>query len=276
MKAHEEVARAFMARHPREAARRLELEDPALAAGVLAAVPAAVGAEVFDALGPTHAASCAAALTEEQLAGILAFLTPDAGVAALRRLGPERRESVLERLEEEVRGRLSAKLSFANDTAGALADPLVPALPEDLTVAEAKRQLRRDGARGFHELYIVTRDRALVGTLALPDLMEAPARESLAVLMRADPARLDAHDELPVIVGHPAWLDRDELPVVDRASHLVGAIRHQTLRRLSWQPQRPMVATLLGLSEAYWAGLSGILASLTPPPQIATEDEHVT
>lgn len=276
MDAHEEVARAFMARHPSQAARRLELEDPALAADVLAAVPAAVGAEVFEELAPTHAASCAAALTEECLAGILAYLTPDVGVATLRRLEPERRESVLALLEEEVRGRLSAKLSHAKGTAGALADPLVPTLPEDLTVAEAKRHLRRDGARGFHELYVVTRDRALVGTLALPDLMEAPARESLSALMRADPARLDAHDELPVVVGHPAWLDCDALPVVDRAGHLVGAIRHQTLRRLSWNPQRPMVATLLGLSEAYWAGLSGILASLTPPARIVPEDEHVT
>jgi hypothetical protein len=51
---------------------------------------------------------------------------------------------------------------------------------------------------------------------------------------------------------------------VDVAGRLIGAIRHQAVRRLSQDPGRPMMATIVGLSELYWAGLAGMLASLAP------------
>jgi hypothetical protein len=62
--------------------------------------------------------------------------------------------------------------------------------------------------------------------------------------------------------------------VVD-GGKLIGAIRHRTIRRMSWQAARPMMTTIVDLSELYWTGLSGMLSSLIPPTR-TPEDEHVT
>ena len=65
---------------------------------------------------------------------------------------------------------------------------------------------------------------------------------------------------------------------------LVGAIRHKTVRQMSGENRRPMMDTIVELSELYWVGLAGMLRSLTPTrlPAIApnardiAEDDHVS
>ena len=49
--------------------------------------------------------------------------------------------------------------------------------------------------------------------------------------------------------------------MVDASGRLIGAIRHKTVRQMSLEPVRPMMATIVGLSELYWAGLVGMLNS---------------
>ena len=111
--------------------------------------------------------------------------------------------------------------------------------------------------------------------LAIPELMAARPKEALAAVMRRDLVRLDGRADLATVAVHPAWRDFDALPVVDAAGRLLGAIRHKTIRQMTFGDGRPMMATLVGLSELYWAGLSGMLASLAPPAPRAEEDRDV-
>ena len=276
MTADEQLALAFIAAHPEDAARLLERADPADAAAILASVPAPVGAEVYRVLAPSPAAACAAALSDEAFAAIVEALPLDAAGAAVRGMEPSRRGDVLARLGTERREQLSALLAYPENTAGAVADPLVLALPEDITVADAQRQLRGSRQHLFYYLYVVGRDRTLIGALAMPELMAARPTATLAAVIKRDLVRLDAHAELATVAVHPAWLDVDALPVVDSAGRLIGAIRHRTIRRMSRESVRPVMATLVGLSELYWAGLSGILASFAPAQAHAEEDDDVS
>ena len=282
MNADERVAAGLIAAHPEDAARLLESGDPVDTAALLAELPTPVAAEVYRALGPASAAACATAFTEEALAAIVDALPLDAAAAAMRGIEPDRRDAVLPRLEEARRAELGALLAYAENSAAALADPLALALTDDLTVADAHRQLRATRAHLFHHLYVVARDRTLLGFLTIPELMMARPREKLAAVMQRDPVRLDANTDLGTVAVHPAWRDFDSLPVTDAAGRLLGAIRHRTIRRLSWVQGRPMMATLVGLSEVYWAGLSGILASLArqtpsaPPIEAVQEEDDVS
>ena len=262
MNPDERLAFAFVAAHPAETARLLERGEPSSAAEILMRVPAETAAAVFRALAPAPAAACAACLSDEALAAISELLPLDRASATLRRLAPERRGVVLAGLSEERRSRIGAALGFPENTAGALADPLVLALTEDMTVAEAQHQLGGSERHLFYYVYIVTRDHKLAGTLALPELMAASPAEKLSALMHRDLVFLGAHLDLATVVMHPSWREFDALPVVDGAGKLIGAIRHKTIRLMSWQPEPPMMATIVGLSELYWAGLSGMMASL--------------
>lgn len=274
MPAAERLALAFIEDHPEDAARLLERATPADAAAVLASIGAAEGAEVFRSLGPTAAHDCAEALPEHTLVAIVELLPLDAAATVVRRTNAEHRTTLLAAVADDLRERLLAVLAYAENSAGALADPLVLALPDDLTIADAQRALRA-ARSSTPDVYVVSRDRVLVGTLALQDLMAARPKELLADVMRPNPIRLDANADVATVAAHPAWREFDSLPVVDAGGRLIGGIPHRAVRRLNWEQTGPMVATLVGLSELYWAGLSGIIASLAPAQAPAQGGNHV-
>ncbi|HSA56073.1 MAG TPA: hypothetical protein VLE53_10230 [Gemmatimonadaceae bacterium] len=265
MTADERVAAAFIGKHPEEAARVLDRAPPVDAAAFLAGVPADTAAAVFRALGPAPAAACADALTDESLAGIVDALPLDAAGATMRGIERSRHDDILSRVGEERRDQLRATLTYPDNTAGALADPLVLSISDDLDAGDAQKQLRGPRQHLLPYLYVVTRERRLVGVLALGELVAARPRARVAAVMRQPVVRLDAYAELATIAVHPAWHDYDALPVVDSADRLVGAIRHKTVRRLSRATGQQMLATLVGLSELYWAGLAGMLSTITLP-----------
>jgi magnesium transporter len=273
MTVDERLALGFVARHPEDAARVLERADAADAAAVLESVPPDVAAPVYRALNPSSAATCAAALREDALVAIVEALPLDAASAALRRVERDRRERVLERLTETRRRHLASLLAYPEHTAGALADPLVLALTEDITVAEAQKQLRGGEQHLFYYVYVVARDRRLVGVLAMPELMAAKPRALLSAVMRRGLVTLDAGVDLPTVAKHPAWSDLDALPVVDSAGTLVGAIRHKAIRQLAVAERRPITETIVNLSELYWVGLAGMLATLAPSQAGPTDTE---
>lgn len=272
MNADERLAHAFVASHPDDAARLLERQEPADIAAVLAHLPPETAAAVFRALAPSACSECAAIIADHSLASLLAALPPDATAAAMRRIEPARRAPLMTQLPEDVRTQLAAALHFPENSAAAIADPFVLALPEDMSVADAQKQLK--GSRhAYHYLYVVTRDGPLSGALDVPALMAARPRQTLAAVMRRELVTLDAYMDLATVAVHPAWRDFDALPVVDATGRLIGAIRHKTVRHLQLDQGPPMVETLVRLGELYWAGLSGILTSLTPAPRAGREND---
>lgn len=273
MSAEERLALAFVAEHPEDAARLIERAHPADAAALLGRIPPAMAAEAFKTLGPSAAAACASELDEHRLGAIIEALPLDVASAILRRATPARRDNILAAADEERGARLRSLLAFAENTAGAAADPDVVALVTDTTAEDARRQLREVPGHLLTYLYIVTRDRTLAGALNIGELMAAAPKQTLAGVMHVDPVRLDANTDIATVTAHPAWRDFDALPVVDSAGKLVGAIRHKTIRRMSLEGEHPVVATIVGLSELYWTGLSGMLASLAPA-QTEVEDEN--
>ena len=275
MQPDERLALGFMEAHPDAAARLLERVAPAEAAALLEEAPTKVAGEVLRLMAPGAVATCAAAIPVERLAAIVAELPLDAAAAVMHRLAPERRDAVLTRLPATAEAPLRRLLAYGAYTAGALADPLATALPEDLTVAEAQTRLRGRGGHLLYYLYVVARDGTLVGVLDLPELMSARPKEALAAAMRRNPIRLEADTAFATLAAHPAWQNLDALPVVDAHGRLVGAIRHMTVRRLEAElglraRSESVVATLVGLSELYWAGLAGMfprVASAVLPSQ---------
>lgn len=260
------VAVAYLADHPDEAARILERAQPEDAAALLGDMEPEAAARVFRILAPSPATACAAAMPDETLAAIIDALDLDDAGVAMRGVATARHAAILERLDERLRDRLRAVLAWGEHTAGALADPLVLAVADDLTVADAQRQLRGSGQHLLVYVYVVRRDGRLTGVMAIRELMAARPRSTLSSVMTEHPIHLEATTDVAAVATHPAWRDFDALPVTDANGRLVGAIRHKTIRRMGAVRGRPLVETIVGLSEAYWVGLSGMLASLSPRP----------
>jgi len=253
-------ARRFAAAHPQDAARLLEQSPAAEAAPFLSELPAVDSAQVLSQMSLAPAAETLSLMGLQQAAALTDRLPFDSAAALLRRLDPERSAGLIAVLSEERRAYLERLLEYAAGTVGAVTDPEVLAIPSDLTIEDAQRLLKKRAGLFHHQLYVVDRDRRLLGFLHVRELLRAPAKAPVTSAMSPAAVRLRAKARLSSSLSHPAWAEIDAIPVVDDAGVLLGIVRHRQLRRLqSTATTGGVTGALLGLSELYWIGLSAFL-----------------
>jgi magnesium transporter len=267
MRADLAVATQFVADHPEEAALVLEQMSFADAAALLAELEPARGAGLVARLSAALAVDCLRSLPDRLVADVLSELPIDLAARILKRASEETRESWLATIPEERAAFLRRKLRYPPGTAGALVDPLVLALPEDLSVGEAQKQLRRSAERAYYYLYVVDREQRLVGALDIRELMLAESKATLGAVMHREVVSVSAHADLATVISHPGWRELDALPVVDGAGVFFGIIRHRSMRQIAGRPAdhepQPMVRAVVSLGELYWTGLSAFLAGVS-------------
>ena len=269
MKSELLIVRQFVEDHPDETAEVLERVSFNDAAAFLSELDPHLAAQALSRISASLAVDCLRSMHREQVAVVLAALPVDLAVRLLGRASEQARELWLAALSDDVAEVLQRKLRYPAGTAGALADPLVLALPGDLSVADAQKQLRRSAERAYYYVYVVDRDHKLVGVLDIRELMMAGVKDTLEQVMHGDPVRLSAQSDLAAMVGHPAWREFDALPVVDPGGVFFGVVRHRTLRQIvgsagSQAPVEPVVSTLMNLGELYWTGFSAFLSGMSP------------
>jgi magnesium transporter len=258
------LSRAFVERHPIEAAGALEALGPAEGAALVRSLPPPVAAPSVGQMTPSAAAELLRT-AGEPAAAILGALDLDGAAAILRRMPAALVESLLASEPLAHRALLRRLVAFPADTAGALMDPLVLALADDIDVAEAMRRVDATPEHVIYYLYTIDRRRRLTGVLSLRELMLAPGDAPLRSIARREVAHVPAGVDRQAIVAHPGWGEFHALPVVDHDGTYLGAIRYETLRRLEMENrtagQRP-VAMAVSLGQLYWTGLLGLLEGL--------------
>lgn len=262
MKLQQQLARAFLEDHPQEAARALERMPADQRAAVVRELPAA--ARVLRRMVAAAAADVLSRLTPDEAASALEWLAIDSAIVLLRRLPPDTADRLIAALPAEKQASLRRVLRYPEDTAGALMDPAVVALPEDVTVGEARARLRRDAQSLLHYIFVVDRDGRLVGVLDIPELMRARAGVGLGSVMHSRVDRLPASTPAAGVRAHPGWRSFHALPVTDEDGRFLGAIRYQTLRRLEQEAAANRSAhaasiTVNALGELFHIGVAGLV-----------------
>ena len=266
MIAEDRLARAFLESHPSRAAMTLEQMPVTRAAAVLRAVSARGAAPVVSAMTVPHAAECLGHLAAEEAAAIAAELKTDDAAGIVRAMEPSRREALLAALVPEVRDPIARVLPYREGTAGAVMDPSIFQLPDDILVADARARLGRAARDLLYYLYVVDREHRLVGVLDIPELMLARGRDPVSAAMHRDVGRLSVWMPVALVRDHAGWQQYHAMPVVDDEDRLLGAIRYQTLRRLerdaSGRAPDPGRLTAGALAELFELGTAGLVAGI--------------
>ena len=266
MIAEDRLAHAFLESHPQRAAMTLEQMPVAQAVAVLRAVPARAAATVLCEMTVPYASDCLGQLAVGAAAAIVAELTTDDAAVIVRALDPERREPLLAALAADVRDPISRVLPYPKGTAGAVMDPAVFQLPDDVLVADARVRLGRAARTVLYYLYIVDREHRLVGVLDIPELLLARARDPVSAAMHRDVRRLSVWMPVALVRQHTGWQHYHAMPVVDEEERLLGAIRYQTLRRLEREASDrgpdPVQLTTGALAELFEVGTTGLVAGV--------------
>jgi magnesium transporter len=278
MTAEHALAQAFVESRPSHAAMVLERMSPMRTAAVLRVItPGAAGLVCRD-MTPVRAARCLAQLASEEAGPILAAMSAVDVIGILRTADPDARERLLAAIDGEARIPLVRALSHRENTAGAVMDPSIFQLTDDVLIADARTRLRAAARDLLYYVYVTDRDHRLVGVLDIPELMLARARDPVGRAMHRDVDRLSVWMPVALVREHPGWHRYHALPVVDDADRLVGAIRYQTLRRLerdaAGRAPDPSLLTARALGELFQLGTTGLVAGVAVAATGREPDEH--
>lgn len=278
MTVEERLARAFIDTHAPQAAVTLEQMPLARAAVVLESVPAPLAAKVVHEMTAPHAASLLGRIQPAVAAEIVTEMTVDEGAAIARAMDAEHREPLLAALSPHVRDPIETVIGFPEGTAGAVMDPSVFQIPDDVLVADARTRLRTAARELLYYLYVVDREHRLVGVLDIPELMLAPPRGPVSAAMHRNVDRLPAWLPVALVIEHPGWQRYHAMPVVDEEQRLLGAIRYQTVRRLerlgAERVTAPGLVTARALGELFQIGTTGLVAGVAGTASAAVGDNQ--
>jgi magnesium transporter len=257
---------AFARSHPRAAALAVERLPAPERGAVLRTFPPDVAAPVMRELGRQMAAAYLADLGPGEVTQILIALRPDESADLLRRIPPDRCEAILAALSDASREQVRRVMRYPEGTAGALMDPSILELPDDISVGEAQERVRAATRDLLYYLYVVSRSRHLVGVMDIPELMSASPTDALRSAMHERVDSLTAWAPPSVIRTHEGWRSYHAMPVVDEEGRLLGAIRYQMLRRLEQdaapRAEKPATVTILALGELFRVGATSLVGTL--------------
>lgn len=260
----------FLEAHPTEAARVLETLPPEDAASVLRAADETDAALVLRRMAPTNGAACIALLDDAATRALIEHLPLDSAALLLRVLPEAERRRVLDLMSRRSSEPLRRLLEYPPGTVGAVMDPNVFVVANDLSAQAARDNLDRHADTAIYYVYVVDREQKLVGVLTLPELMLEERDRSIASAMNRSPVAVAASASHFELVRHPGWRRFHALPVVDAEGRLLGIIRYETLRELEDElgggesGGKGGLDLAVSLSELYVKGLTGLVTGLAP------------
>ena len=214
--------------HPATVADILQTLQPARAWEVLSHTSAQRQAEIFQYLPEAYQQRMIEAASRERLAAIIEAMDPDDRVDLLKSIGEELQEAILPLVARAEREDIRKLLQYPEESVGAVMTTDYVALPEGTTVGAALERLRllAPDRETIYYVYVVDRDRQLVGVVSLRQLIMARPQTKLRDIMNRDLISVRVDEDKEAAARTLARYDFIALPVVDADGRLVGIITH--------------------------------------------------
>ena len=182
------LAEFLDALHPATSAEVLENVSEAEAWMVLASAPFERQAEVFGYFNPAFQTQMVENVARGHLSKLMETMAPDDRVDLLKSLDSEHVEALLPLMAQAQRNDIRRLLSYPDGSAGSIMTTDYASLPENITVAEALDQLRRQAPdrETIYYIYILDDDRKLDGFVTLRTLILARPNAHLSDIMARD------------------------------------------------------------------------------------------
>ena len=231
MNLHTRLGLAFADAHPTEAAGVLAKLPVEKAAPLLLSLQPRAMERLLEQLPADFAAECLLTLERSAACRLLVSLDLELQMRVLRRLDARQRDELLRDLKPELAATLRRVLRYPDDTAGALMEAPLASVPDDISVREALKRVRRLRRGLKFYVYVVNGQEQLTGVVTLHELLNAPGARPISDIMVRKVVSLRAGETMPLVAQSPYWRNYNALPVTDQDGVLVGVIRQRNLRR---------------------------------------------
>ena len=258
------LSKEFIKEHSLDAAKILEKLPVEETVQFVKEIPPDLAAKVTNLMPPYMVAQCLEQIDDKRAALIIEKLSIEVAVALLRRVEESKRLAIVEVLPDDIMKSLSLVLKFSEHTAGALMDPQVFTLFDDISIKEAIKDIRGNPEHVFYHIPVINREQVLLGVVNIRELLISEPELRVASVMHTGIGKLLPNANRETILAHPDWRLYHELPVVDQTGVFLGLISYQVARRLEDEVQESARSTPLSdagkaLGELYWVGMSAFL-----------------
>ncbi len=214
--------------HPVDLAAFIGDLEPDEAWHLLDMMPLDQQADLFGYLDHDFQVELAQHAPRKKLARIVTEMNADERADLYNELSEEQRDALMPGLARAEREDIRRLAAYAEGTAGAIMTSDYATLPRSITAREAVDRLRREAVdkETIYRAYVVDRDRHLVGSVRLEDLILAKPSDTVADIMDTHAYAVRVDDDQEEAARRIARYDVLALPVVDEEDRLVGIITH--------------------------------------------------
>jgi magnesium transporter len=188
------------------------LEKP-MAAEVLEKVDEATRGAIFD------------LLTAGEIKSIIPELDHDDAADLIAEFHEFKREELLRSLEPADSLLIKKLMSYSEDSAGGIMDPVLISVSEDATVAEAVNKIRAaEIDEDFYSVFVVDKQGKFLGDVRIRFLLTRPENTRISDLIEHDTIYVVAEDDQERVRNVFRDNDLIVVPVLDRGHKLIGRI----------------------------------------------------
>lgn len=184
-------------------------------------------ADLMEYLNPQIQVELLGDIDEEMASRILTKLPHDAAADVLGDMEEDESETYLDKLPHKFSEEVRELLTYNEDTAGGMMNPVVLTVNSDMSVKDVLNHIRISATEDNMELYyvyVVDKQNHLLGVVSLRRLLTSPINQRIEDIMISDIVKLHVDDYSDYIVDIFMKYQYNALPVVDLYNRLKGMI----------------------------------------------------
>ena len=203
-----------------------DIEDVKKIVFILKTVKSEYTAEFFTNLPSEVKEELIKCLSDDQLAEILESQFTDDIVDDLEELPANVVTRVLRNVPKEKRANINRLLNYKEDSAGSIMTTEFVVLLDDVTCDEAIRLIRKTGKNKetIYTVFVMDRQRNLVGTVDLDDLIFADGESPIVDIMNKDFQTVNVNDDQEEVANVVKRYDLNAVAVLNNDGRLVGIV----------------------------------------------------
>jgi magnesium transporter len=166
-------------------------------------------------------------------------------------LDDEVRERVLQQVPEEQRAEVEKLLTYPEDSAGGIMALEVPWVRKTHTVARAIEMVRahhRD-MEEISEIFVVDRDRRLVGSILPVELLLADPEATVSDIMDTEVVAVRPEEDQQEVAAIASKYDLLNVPVTDAENRLLGVITYDDIFDVIEEEEHEDISYIAGTGE---------------------------
>ena len=184
-----------------------------------------VCAEVLEKIDEASRAESYNLLSDKELTVLFTLLDPDDAADLLAELPEDKREKVLNNISPKESAKIEKLMSYSEDSAGGIMDPLLISVNENSTVAEAVKKIRdAEIDEDFYCIYVVDDEGKFLGDVRIRLLLTTKEDAKISTFINPNTIYVSTDSDQEEVRNIFSKNDLIVVPVLDKNHRLAGRI----------------------------------------------------